>query len=269
MTPASARLSDSGPLDLVFGLPAHPLIVHVAVVLLPLAAAALIAIVLVRGWRRPFGWVVMAGLAIGAGGSLLAKESGEALAARVGLPEDHANLGNLLPPVAFALLAAAALWFWLMKREESAGRDRTGAITRLVATVACALAVAAIGLTVVVGHSGAVAVWQGRVTSSNGQAAPASSAASPSMSASAAGSDATAGITMEQVAAHASASDCWSVVQGTVYDLTTWISQHPGGAGPIESMCGVDATDAFMAQHGSAKTPNKVLAGFALGPLTQ
>jgi len=260
------------PLDLVLGLPAHPLLVHIPVVILPIAAIGLIAIVLVPRLRPAFGWVVLAALLVGAGGSLLAKESGEALAARVGWPGDHADLGDRLPLVAFALLAVAIAWFVLMRRDSSrpdqgSGIRRTTLLTRLVGAVACVLAIATIVLTILVGHSGAVAVWSGRIEpSAAGSAsnAPASSAATSSATASS-----EPALTMDEVARHGQATDCWSVVDGRVYDLTTWIDQHPGGVGPIEGMCGVDATDAFTAMHGSQQQPNDVLAGFELGPLVR
>ncbi|MFM8896797.1 MAG: DUF2231 domain-containing protein, partial [Actinomycetales bacterium] len=168
---ALVPLDGSGPLDLVFGLPAHPLIVHLPIVVLPTAALALIAIVLVPRFRPAFGWVVIAGLAVGAGGSLLGKESGESLAARVGWPGDHAQLGDRLPLLAFALLAAAVLWCFLMRRDlahvrQATAGQRTFALTRIVAAVACLLAVATIALTVAVGHSGAVSVWSARMQES-------------------------------------------------------------------------------------------------------
>lgn len=249
---AAALLVDSGPLDLVLGLPAHPLIVHVAVVILPLAALSLMAIVFVPAWRRSFGWIVMAALVVGVGGSFLAKESGEALAARVGWPAQHAQLGDLLPLVAFSLLAAGFAWFILAGRDRRAGRERTSVLTRLIGAAATVLATAAIILTIAVGHSGAVAVWEPRL-----QPVAQSPSSAPG----------DAGLTMEEVAAHATPDDCWSVVDGRVYDLTSWIEQHPGGAGPIESMCGVDATEAFMSMHGSQQAPNDVLAGYEIGLL--
>lgn len=39
--------------------------------------------------------------------------------------------------------------------------------------------------------------------------------------------------TMAQVQAHNSASSCYSVVNGSVYDLTNWIDRHPGGKKPF------------------------------------
>lgn len=257
-----APADGSGPLDLVLGLPAHPLLVHIPVVILPIAAIGLIAIVLVPRLRPAFGWVVLAALLVGAGGSLLAKESGEALAARVGWPGDHADLGDRLPLVAFALLAVALAWFVLMRRDSGrpdrgSGVRGTTLLTRLVGAVACVLAIATIVLTILVGHSGAVAVWSGRIEpSAAGSTSSASASSAPAL-------------TMDEVARHGQATDCWSVVDGRVYDLTTWIDQHPGGVGPIEGMCGVDATDAFTAMHGSQQQPNDVLAGFELGPLVR
>ena len=74
-------------------------------------------------------------------------------------------------------------------------------------------------------------------------------------------------ITVETVAKHATSGDCWSIVNGNVYDLTQWISVHPGGTGPIESMCGVDATTAFTNQHNGQGAPEEKLTSFKIGIL--
>jgi cytochrome b involved in lipid metabolism len=73
--------------------------------------------------------------------------------------------------------------------------------------------------------------------------------------------------TMADVATHNLKTDCWTVVNGSVYDVTSWISKHPGGAGAIASMCGVDASSAFDGQHGGEKRPANELAGFKIGTL--
>lgn len=70
-----------------------------------------------------------------------------------------------------------------------------------------------------------------------------------------------------EVAKHNTRTNCWSVVEGKVYDLTPWISQHPGGSGTIVGMCGVDATAAFRGKHRAAPGPAGALAGFVVGPL--
>ena len=73
--------------------------------------------------------------------------------------------------------------------------------------------------------------------------------------------------TISDVAKHATAESCWSIVNNEVYDLTTWISKHPGGSEAILSICGKDASSAFNDQHGGQKRPANELAGFIIGDL--
>ncbi len=54
---------------------------------------------------------------------------------------------------------------------------------------------------------------------------------------------------MAEVGKHSSPSDCWVVIDGKVYDLTSFRPEHPGGANRIK--CGKDMTSAFNGQHGS------------------
>lgn len=73
--------------------------------------------------------------------------------------------------------------------------------------------------------------------------------------------------TMAQVKTHNSRTSCWTAVYGGVYDVTAWISQHPGGAGAIVAMCGVDGTSSFDAQHGGQSRANAELGSFKIGTL--
>ncbi len=75
--------------------------------------------------------------------------------------------------------------------------------------------------------------------------------------------------TVADVTAHKDASSCWTIIGGSVYDLTAWIPQHPGGAGAIVGLCGHDGTAAFQGQHDSAKKQADILATFKIGALTQ
>lgn len=75
--------------------------------------------------------------------------------------------------------------------------------------------------------------------------------------------------TMVQVAAHASKTSCWSAIGGSVYDLTAWIGQHPGGQAAILSLCGIDGTAAFNAQHGGQGNPAQELASLKIGALVK
>ena len=78
-----------------------------------------------------------------------------------------------------------------------------------------------------------------------------------------------AGNTMERVKANNTASSCWTVISGNVYDLTKWIGSHPGGSGAIRSLCGTDGTAEFNSQHRGEGTPTARLAGYLLGPLAK
>ncbi len=73
--------------------------------------------------------------------------------------------------------------------------------------------------------------------------------------------------TMLQVSTHNSSASCYSVVNGNVYDLTSWIGKHPGGKSAISSMCGLDASAEFNGQHGGQPRPVSELAGFKIGVL--
>jgi cytochrome b involved in lipid metabolism len=75
-------------------------------------------------------------------------------------------------------------------------------------------------------------------------------------------------LSMAQVRENNSEASCWTVINGTVYDLTSFIERHPGGARGILRLCGVDGTESFMDQHGGQARPEQTLERYALGPLT-
>lgn len=75
--------------------------------------------------------------------------------------------------------------------------------------------------------------------------------------------------TLADVAKHNNKTSCWTVVNGGVYNVTSWISQHPGGEQAIISMCGIDGSDAFNGQHGGQRRPANELASFKIGTLAQ
>lgn len=70
-----------------------------------------------------------------------------------------------------------------------------------------------------------------------------------------------------EVSIHNNKNDCWSIVNNNVYELTSWISKHPGGEREIISMCGKDAASAFDDQHGGESKPEKILASYYIGTL--
>eukprot|EP01102_Stenamoeba_stenopodia_P008841 TRINITY_DN258_c0_g1_i1.p1 TRINITY_DN258_c0_g1~~TRINITY_DN258_c0_g1_i1.p1 ORF type:complete len:500 (-),score=139.27 TRINITY_DN258_c0_g1_i1:108-1607(-) len=56
-------------------------------------------------------------------------------------------------------------------------------------------------------------------------------------------------ISMSEVVKHNHEKDCWLVIHGKVYDLTSFLSDHPGGSKIILKQAGRDATTAFSAVH--------------------
>ena len=76
-------------------------------------------------------------------------------------------------------------------------------------------------------------------------------------------------LTMAEIATHTSASSCYTVISGKVYDLTMWVNIHPGGKQAILSLCGVDGTERFLKKHGSDPSPNSSLARYYIANLAR
>ena len=70
---------------------------------------------------------------------------------------------------------------------------------------------------------------------------------------------------MANIAKNDSTSSCWAAISGKAYDLTDWISEHPGGPGAIVSICGTDATSVFQGKHGGQSGPASSLSAYLLG----
>ena len=166
------------------GLPLHPLIVHVVVVLLPLATIGAVLLALRPAWRRPLGVPTLLVALVGVAAVPLTSSSGWKLRSALGggspLVLEHAARAAFLLPVAvaFLLLLAGGLLAERTARshDETARTGRshdTGPATATattpvrarVATVLHALAAVAgvvvTALVIWIGHSGATSVWQG------------------------------------------------------------------------------------------------------------
>lgn len=90
-------------------------------------------------------------------------------------------------------------------------------------------------------------------------ATTASASASPSASPKPTPTSTVKSFSMAQVKDHASASSCWSAVDGKVYDLSKWIGRHPGGRARIIAMCGKDGSATFHGEHGKERGPSSDL----------
>jgi len=57
-------------------------------------------------------------------------------------------------------------------------------------------------------------------------------------------------LTTSEVAKHNTDSNCWIIIQGSVYNLTQYLNLHPGGSNRIIPYCGQNATTAFVTKDG-------------------
>ncbi len=147
------------------GLPAHPLLVHLVVVAVPVAAVLLLLVVLWPAARR-INLVAVAISVLALISVQLTIQAGNWLYDRIfrtPLIDEHAAAGADLRPWSIAVCVIAVAW-WLVH----SGRLRLGSGLRKGIAVALAVAavVAAVGSVVQVyriGDSGARAVWTGVV----------------------------------------------------------------------------------------------------------
>ena len=79
-------------------------------------------------------------------------------------------------------------------------------------------------------------------------------------------------LNLTEISKHNSGSDCWLLINNKVYDVTSSISSHPGGAGPILTYCGKEATNAFNTKdvgRPHSSNANAMLAQYYIGDLNQ
>eukprot|EP00667_Euglena_gracilis_P006151 EG_transcript_6204 len=56
-------------------------------------------------------------------------------------------------------------------------------------------------------------------------------------------------VTEAEVAQHNTAGDCWVIIDGYVYNVTSFLDLHPGGRGVLLPYAGRDATETFYSLH--------------------
>tara|TARA_Y100000996_G_C22408035_1_gene595998 strand:+ start:516 stop:812 length:297 start_codon:yes stop_codon:yes gene_type:complete len=56
-------------------------------------------------------------------------------------------------------------------------------------------------------------------------------------------------LTEQDVKLHNSENDAWVIINKKIYDVTNFLSQHPGGKKILLKACGTDATDDFEMLH--------------------
>lgn len=137
--------------------PLHPLVVHGAVVLLPLAALGAIVMALSSRARKRYGSLVAVVSVVALGAVIGARVSGEQLA---GGTEATGTLGShifwgLIAPWPASLLAVATVGLAL------ADRGRKGPVLSTFAVLAMVAALVSLAVVAWTGHLGSTAVWVG------------------------------------------------------------------------------------------------------------
>ena len=246
-------------MDLITGLPIHPLINHGVAVLVPLAAIGALLVIFIPKLRLNYSPLVLVTVLLATVSAFVATQSGEALAERVGLPNAHATQGERLSYVVLAFAILFSIWFALEKSERT--RERVANLGKRVLKVVIPItAISSFVLTILVGHSGAQATWKDRIDQTQATALE-ETGPKPINPAG------TINLSNSEIKSHNLKSDCWSIVNGNVYNLTTYVQRHPGGASVIANICGKDGSKAFLNQHNTKSKPNNVLSSFLLGPV--
>lgn len=162
-------------LDKISGLPAHPLLVHIPIVLIPLASIALVLIAVSTSAHLRLRWYVLGLAAVATLGTLFAAGSGEELerdVERSAVLREHTELGDQMRPVAvlllLAVIAVIAVTHFAGRRTDTnasvgaavSSRRAMNPVLRAVVIVG-AVGVATLNTVWIIrtGHEGAKATW--------------------------------------------------------------------------------------------------------------
>lgn len=228
------------------GLPAHPLIVHGVVVLLPLISIFILVALVKKDLLVKSHLVIVSTLGLITVGVIAAKSSGDSLSAAVGLPEFHAEWGNNLVPLAMAFLGLFILFSYFTFYRSQA------IISKTLSVLLMFVSIGSIAMTYVVGHSGAESAWKEKYAQSKVGL-----------------SSNLREITSAEVLQHNKREDCWTIVGGNVYDVTSFANRHPAGSSAITEMCGKDANADFLSEHSGQAEPEFWLETLKIGVLKQ
>ncbi|MFN8020221.1 MAG: DUF2231 domain-containing protein [Acidimicrobiales bacterium] len=157
-------------MDKISGIPAHPLFVHLPVVLLPIGAVVAIGMLIKQSWFERYKWALLGIVGLGTLGAILAGASGEDLEGDIRRAEgisptlhDHTEAGDLARLVSIVFLVVVLVWIFLpMLLKRRAGAAEATMPSWLRWGVGVAVVLVGIGTAVAVveaGHSGAKSVW--------------------------------------------------------------------------------------------------------------
>jgi hypothetical protein len=150
----------------LFGLPAHPFLVHIPVVLIPLGALGAVLMLWPR-LRATIGWWVCGILVVAGIATQLAIDSGQDLEEYVresSLVRDHVRMGENIRPwvlLLFLALVGVMLVDRAIKRraEQTDGRDPLRIAGVALSVLSIVFAAMSVYWVYRIGHSGSKAVW--------------------------------------------------------------------------------------------------------------
>ncbi|CAL9208006.1 unnamed protein product [Musa hybrid cultivar] len=70
----------------------------------------------------------------------------------------------------------------------------------------------------------------------------------------------------DEVAKHNDAEDCWLIVSGKVYDVSSYMAEHPGGRDVLLSATGKDATVEFD-NVGHSSSGRELMDNYCVGTI--
>lgn len=77
----------------------------------------------------------------------------------------------------------------------------------------------------------------------------------------------------QEISKHNTLKDCWLIINNKVYNVTSYIPSHPGGASAIISYCGKEATAAFDTKGGTGNSHSSnavsLLVNYYIGDFNQ
>ncbi|MCX6754408.1 MAG: hypothetical protein NTU81_01085 [Candidatus Nomurabacteria bacterium] len=86
-------------------------------------------------------------------------------------------------------------------------------------------------------------------------------------------------LNMTEISKHNSQSSCWILINGKIYDVTSYFGSHPGGNSTMAATCGTDATVAYATRDpyassavggsGHSSSAKNLLNDYYIGDLNQ
>ncbi len=67
--------------------------------------------------------------------------------------------------------------------------------------------------------------------------------------------------TLGEVAQHRTAADCWMIIEGRVYDVTSYVPKHPKKY-PLQDVCGQDVSEGWKTKGEKQKPHSRKAHAF-------